>query len=506
MKISNRFMFMTYALLLALATNLGAVPTFARAEDGTDSKDKPKVEEKADDKESKDSKEKDKKKITAIVGGDIHTVSREVIRAGVILIEDGKISAVGQGIEVPEGAEVVDAKGMQITPGFVAIEMSGVGVGSSGGSNNKTADSLDPFDRNVTLSLGVGITTGCVTTGSSGRGRFRAPDENFLGLEPDAEQLLSKVDEAELNYGVAESLCPCCGLPILPTDPITDPQPSEIRATSTAVIKMSFGSLDGMLVKEDAFYDLNRGALTGALNRHTWREQIAKTKKYIEDQAAHEKAVREGKKVNPPRKTVSDDLIRLVKGESRLRIGAESASEIRDMIELAEELGYKLTLQGVSEAWLVPDLLAENDVSVSFTPRSRRRSRLGEEETSGSWVEMPRVLEESGVPFAIAALSSSISLNGLAGRDLTSLPLEAAFAVRGGSSEAEALKAITITPAKMLGLEDRIGTIEVGKDADLLILDGSPLDYRTYVQTAYVNGRVAYKRDADRAYPVFEKE
>ena len=176
------------------------------------------------------------------------------------------------------------------------------------------------------------------------------------------------------------------------------------------------------------------------------------------------------------------------------------------MIELSDELGYKLCLQGVTEGWLVSDLLAEHDVSVSITPRSRRNARLGEEATSGSWVEMPRVLQEAGVPFAVAALTSSISLNGLAGRDLTSLPLEAAFAVRGGCSEAEALKAITLTPAKIFRLHDRIGTIEVGKDADLLILDGSPLDYRTYVQTAIVNGGIAYQRDRDRAYPVFEKQ
>lgn len=460
---------------------------------------------KPDDTPAEEKSDSDKK-ITAIVGGDIHTVSQEVIRAGVILIEDGKIKAVGQGISVPDDAEIIDAKGMQITPGFVAIEMAGVGLGSTGGSNDKSADSLDPFDRNVTLALGVGITTGCVSTGGGGGRRFRAPEENFLGLEPDVEQLLSEVDGAELDYGVAESLCPCCGLPILPTDPITDPKPSDISTSGNVVIKMSFGSLDGMLVEEDVFYDVGRGSLTGALNRHTWREQIAKARKYISDQAEHEKAIRAGKKVSPPRKTVKDDLLKLVKGESRLRISAESASEIREMIELADELDYKLTLQGASEAWLVSELLAEKDVDVTITPRSRRRSRLGEEETSGSWAETPRVLQEAGVPFAVAALSSSISLNGLAGRDLTSLPLEAAFAVRGGSSEAEALRAITITPAKMMGLGDRIGTVEVGKDADLLILDGSPLDYRTYVQTAIVNGRVAYERANDRAYPVFEKQ
>ncbi len=97
-------------------------------------------------------------------------------------------------------------------------------------------------------------------------------------------------------------------------------------------------------------------------------------------------------------------------------------------------------------------------------------------------------------------------MGGLAGRDLTSLPLEAAFAVRGGADERTALQALTIMPATMMGLQDRIGSIEKGKDADLLILNGPPLDYRTYVEQAIVAGKVAYDRGQDRVFPVFDRE
>ena len=453
------------------------------------------------------SKPKDTK-ITALVGGDIHTVTREVIRNGTLLIQNGKILDVGQDLEVPKGATILDTTGKTITPGFVTLDMSSsvaFGPQASSARTKKFQDYLDPFRRDIKLALGAGITTGCVQLTRSSFFFFGAPDQRFLGLEPSEEELSEQLSDANPDFGRAESTCPCCGLAYLPAEPITPARPRPITPRKHAVVKMSFGKLDGMLVKESAFFDIMAGSLSGPLNRHNWRRQIAQARKYLEDLAEHEKAIKAGKKVRPPRKTASDDLIRLVKHEVSLRTAAQSLDEIQDMVALAEDLDYDLVLEGVAEAWQVAEGLAEADVPVVITPRSRRRAQYGEERTTGSWVETPRVLEESGVAFAVTPLTGSISLDGRAGRDLTSLPLEAAFAVRGGASDAKALAAITIAPATMLGLEKRIGSIEKGKDADVLVLDGPPLDYRTYVETALVNGRVVYEREKDRVYPVFER-
>jgi imidazolonepropionase-like amidohydrolase len=441
----------------------------------------------------------------AIVGGDIITVARETIRGGSILIEDGKITQLGQRVEIPETAKRIDATGKTITPGFIAIEMSGVGL-SSGSDSATYADSLDPFDRNISLSLAVGITAGCIELrdrggiGRRGRDEDYPITERFLGFDPD-EMELAAYDESKSDFGEYVSLCQCCGLPILPTEPITNEPPAAITPSKSAVIKMSFGKLDGMLVTASPFLDLTPGSLSGSLNQHTWRDQISKARKYLEDQAEHEKATAAGKRQTPPRKPVSDEMLRLVKREIPLRIPANTVSDIRDMISLAKELDYRLVISGANEAWVIPQELAEAGVKVIMTPRTRRQPRFGMESTTGTWIEMPRVLEKTGVPFALSTLSNSISLNGLAGRDLTSLPLEAAFAVRGGASDRAALAALTIAPATMLGLEKRIGTIEVGKDADLLVLDGDPLDYRTYVRYALVDGRLVYQRDVDRVLP-----
>jgi len=461
--------------------------------------------------EEKVPQESESKDVVALVGGDILTVTQGTIRRGTVLIENGKILKVGQNIEIPQGAKVIDTTGKVITPGFISLNMTGIGLGASAAdSGAKYDDSLDPFDNNIRIALGVGITTGCTQISPAGQGgRRRRAEDRFIGLEPDDVMVAQEMDDAEFDYGEATALCPCCGLPILSFEPIEPTPPATITARNHAVVKMSFGRLDGMLVKKEVFYDVVPGSLAGAFNQHNWRQQIKAAKRYLKDVADYEtalKAAKEGEKPKAPRKTASDSLLGLVKGEIYLRTGANSAAEIRSMVALSQELGYKLCLDGVTEGWLTTEELSSANVSVVITPRNRRDAQRGEEGKSGSWVEMPRVFEEKGIAFGVSALSSSISLNGLAGRDLTSLPLEAAFAVRGGCSEAKALEALTIVPARLLGLEDRLGSIEAGKDADLLILDGKPMDYRTYVETAFVNGAMVYQRSVDAVWPVFEKK
>jgi hypothetical protein len=452
----------------------------------------------------------DQEKVLAIVGADVHTVTHEVVRRGTILIKAGKIVEVGQQVAVPDGAEVIDAKGKVVCPGFVVLGMSGIGLrtapGGEGPGTADVSDSLDPFDRNIKLALGVGITSGSVQMGGFG-GRFRrGPSEYFPGLEDPQYLSEEELTQAEIDFGHAESVCSCCGLPILPREPPPDGPPAgppqQTQPQRQPVIKMTFGTLSGMLVSPNAVFDAPPGMLRGALAQHQWRRQVKEARDYLKASEAYEAGGRQGQ---PPRRTASDELLDVVAKKISLRTRAETVTEIRQQIALARELDYKLILDGATEAWRIADELAESDVPVVITPRNRRAPRIGEEETSGSWIEMPGILEEAGVPFAVSALSGSISLNGIAGRDLSSLPMEAAFAVRGGATEPRALAALTIVPARLLGLDQRIGSIEQGKDADLLILDGQPLDYRTYVETAIVNGRVVYLREVDRVWPVFDR-
>ena len=135
------------------------------------------------------------------------------------------------------------------------------------------------------------------------------------------------------------------------------------------------------------------------------------------------------------------------------------------------------------------------------TPRDRRDRDDRRVAPSGGSIENAAILHRHGVPIAIFPVGSlfapggGVSLSGLAGRDLLNLPLEAAFAVRGGLSNEAAIRAITLDAARLLGVDDRIGSIEVGKDAGFVITDGDLLHYLSLPQYTIVNGRIAYDQE-----------
>lgn len=527
------------AAFVGVMGSLLASPTMAQVKKTESKKPAQKKEDSKDKEDSKkdDAKTKKASEILAITGADIHTVTNGIVRQGTILIEDGKIKDIGINVEVPKGAKVIDATGKIISPGFVAISMRRIAVRGTPTGKNKIADELDPFDQNMKYALGVGITTGCIEmSAGGGRGGFRSPEsplnigepaEIFPGLEQPTEELLT---EKMLDYGdLNTALCPCCGLPVLPTEPIFPARPSTAKPRTMAVVKMAYGNVGSMLTKESVFYNPAPGALNGALNRHNWRLEIIKAQKAIKAEAEAAKASSSKSKTSATAKATASksttkpktastakkpaakpkanpEIVKLLKGESRMRVRSDAYDEISDLTDLAQEYGYDLVIEGGTEAWALSEKLSKAGVEVIYTPRRRREPVKGREDSSGSHFESPMMFENAGIPFATAALSNSISMGGLAGRDLTSLPLEAAFAIRGGASDKAALESLTIIPARMMGLDDRIGSIEVGKDADLLILNGEPLDYKTYVEQAIVSGKVSYDRAKDRVFPVYERE
>ena len=134
------------------------------------------------------------------------------------------------------------------------------------------------------------------------------------------------------------------------------------------------------------------------------------------------------------------------------------------------------------------------------TPRTRRDRPETTTHEAGSSIENAAILTRAGVQVALVPANTSIDMGGISGRDLLSLNLEAGFAIRGGMDEREAIEAITVIPARLLGIDHRVGTLEPGKDADVLITDGDILHYETFVQYTVVEGKLVYDKQEEIFY------
>lgn len=401
----------------------------------------------------------------AITGGDVHPVSGPVIRGGTVLIQGDEIVKVGRRVVVPDGAEVVDASGRHVCPGFVAPISSRIFGGDAKGKG-KLKDSFDPFNLSMLMALSAGITT--AHQGVNGwRNAFFVVYYGGRGGE----------------FGGSAK--------------------GKLGGT---VAKLTYGTLEGFEVREPAGVYLVYAELQGAQRTQT-REVLTRAREYLEQKRAWLKALMEGKKdaKKPQAKKEVAAWARVLEGELPAFTGADDRRELELVLELSDAFELPLVVYGAEECWTMIPEVARRPVRILVHPRGKgfgypgRRTRPGRDPLKvgphGWSLETPRLLADAGMIWGTLPQSGVISLNGLVGRDIMALPMEAAFAVRGGVSNEEALRSITLHPARILGVEDRVGSLEPGKDADVLILDREPLDYRAFVEKAYVNGRLAYDKE-----------
>jgi imidazolonepropionase-like amidohydrolase len=376
--------------------------------------------------------------VTAIQGGDLYTITSGIIKNGTILIKDGKIWRIGQNIEIPEDANIIDAKGKVVMPGIIAATANVAIAGYRGYRGvNKIADSLDPFHYSVSLALASGVTTAFVSSG--------VPGGNPVG-------------------------------------------------GTNAVLKTTYGDLDNMLIKEPVVENVNISNVQW-LRKTNFLLNLQKAQTYLRKLAEYQKVKGQSEKVEEPKKPAGTDAyIRLLRREMPAALSATTADDILAALELVDEFGIRMILAGAVEGWIVAEEIAKRDVSLIITPREKRRPNEDISAPSGSTLENAAILKKAGVKFAIVPPDTAFTIWGGAGRDLMTLPIEAAFAVSGGLDEQTALEAITITAAEILGVADRLGSLQVGKDADIIILDGHPFHYNTFVEFTLINGKVLYDK------------
>ncbi len=388
----------------------------------------------------------------AIVGADIHPVVGPVVPGGTILLAKGRIEAIlGASARVPDGYRVIPAHGLQAWPGYVALGADGLGLAGdawAGGTDatlvRGVGESFDAWADDVELAASAGITSALITRSGFGPGR-----------------------------------------------PVLDGR--------AAVLKMSARHPDGALMSDLAGVLAGRGLLDPA--------GTAQFRKAVADARQGRSGEGKGKKPDPKAAIWRA----LARRDIPLIAPYSQAADVLRITELCADLDLRLILVTPTEAWAVADRLVESGVDLAVAqnvrgswgkPRADRRALL----PGGQRFDAPSILARAGLPVAIVPGTTSIRVWGVAGRDFLDLPIEAAFAVRGGMSETEAIEAITITPARILGLDDRIGSLQRGKDADVILLDGDPLDYRTFVRKTIVGGRIVHELEKSRFWAETARE
>ena len=278
---------------------------------------------------------------------------------------------------------------------------------------------------------------------------------------------------------------------------------SGITATGqgSEACKLKRGEIEGVVMREK--YLQNFSFSTGnPSNKRSMREKFERAAKYLAEYREWEIKKKEDKDLKEPsKKGVDGSVLSVLRGENLARFNADSREDLLDIARLAQKYGFRPVIQGCREGWTVADELGRAGAFAVVTPRTRSEKPEELVRDGGSSIENAAILHRSGVQVCVIPGSRGVILMGIAGRDILHLQIEAGFAVRGGLPEDAALAAITIVPARLLGIDQRVGTLEVGKDCDLIVTDGDVLHYETFVQYAVVEGKQVYDKQAELIYP-----
>ena len=391
--------------------------------------------------------------VLAITSATVLTMAGETIENGTVVVREGRIARVGSGVGVPSGAHVIDAEGGYVIPGIIDAHSH---IATAGGVNEgslavtamvRIEDVVDPTDVGIYRALAGGVTTINVLHGSANpiggqnqvlklRWGQDADGLRFEGAPPGIKFALGENPKRSRSFGQG---------------------PRRYPATRMGVL------------------DVIRQAFTEAEEyRGSWLR--------------HREAEAAGERSRPPARDLElEALVEILAGERLVHAHSYRADEILQLLRLAEELGFRIaTLQHVLEGYRVADEIAAHGAGAS---------------TFSDWWAY-KVEAYEAIPHNAALMTDRgvlSSINSDDAEEMRHLNHEAAKSVKwGGLSDEQALALVTINPAKQLGIDDRVGSIEVGKDADLVVYDRHPLSSYAVVQTTLVDGKVYFDRELDR--------
>ncbi|MGA2094721.1 MAG: amidohydrolase family protein [Candidatus Acidiferrum sp.] len=391
----------------------------------------------------------------ALTHAKIFTLAGAPIEDGTLVIRDGKIAAVGPNLEVPSGAQVIDAKGLQIYPGLFdpltqmgLSEISAVNAtvdSSETGAYNPdvvAATAVFPSSEHIPVTRAAGITEVLVAPGSGGFDF--SGSRGVIGGQASAIHLAGwTINEMLIKRSVAMVLT-------WPT----------IQTASFDVATFSRKDKPFTEAKQD------------------YEKQVNELTDYLDRARHYAQAMGHGGPSDFQRDVKLEALAPVVRGQLPLLIFADRARDIRNAVEYCDKQKLRMILAGGGEAYKVKDLLRSKGIPVILRPTLT----LPEEEDDAydSLLTQPAELAAAGVKFAFGSFDNSFARR---------LGQQAANAVAYGLPYEEALKAVTLYPAQILGVSDQVGTLETGKVANIIVTNGDPLELTTDVKFLFIKGQ-----------------
>ncbi len=370
----------------------------------------------------------------------VHTMKGAPITGATVVIQNGKITAVGKGVSIPRRAKLFDGTGKHLYPGYI--------------------------DASTTLGL-TEIGSIAATIDTTETGPFNPNSRAEIALNPDSELIpVTRVNG---------------------TTTVVSTPTGGIFSGMGCVINLDGWTWEEMCIKTPIGLFMNFPAPSGDATQSAearlrdWENRMRPVNEFIDNARrylrAHRASGNDGLPVHE-RDPRFEAMIPILEGELPIFVRVDSALGIQAAVRWAEEQKLRIVIVGGSEAWRVADLLREKRVPVIL--RGVHNLPATEDRPYDDPFLVPKRLYEAGVPFCIATDDASNARN---------LPYHIATAVAFGLPHEEGLKAITLYPAQILGLDHRLGSIEVGKDANLVLTNGDPLDIRTEIVQVWIGGR-----------------
>lgn len=389
----------------------------------------------------------------AITNARIVTVSGGVIENGTVVIQDGRIAAVGAAVNIPANAEKIDGKGLSVFPGMIDagtnLGLAEIGQGANAtmdvaetgtmNANAKAIIAVNPHSSHVNVTRVNGITT--VQTVPAG------------GLIAGQSAVINLNGSTQGDMAVLPSAGLVINFPRISTfggfNPGTGPQAIDFNEA---------------VKRRDAQIDELKKIFKNAENYGRAKDAYAKDKSLP----------------NPATDLRLEALVPYVRGQRPIFFTAERERDIRAIAKFVPEMKLKGVIAGGQEAWRVADDLKKNDIAVIYTNIYNLPVR--DDDAYDYLFEAPAKLRQAGVRFAIGT--------GDSGAEVRDLPYHAGLAGAFGLSKEDALKAVTLYPAQILGISDRLGSIDVGKEANIVVADGDILEPRTNIKYVFIGGRM----------------